>query len=79
MDRKLTIRPVFCAVVILAACLVSSGCRSAESPSGLMGVSSLVDPVPPQWEPKVKTLAPPAAVPSDDQTRAENEETSSFE
>jgi hypothetical protein len=68
MDRKLTIRLIFTAVMLLTACLVSCGCRSAGSPSGLMGVSSLVDPVPPQWEPEVKTLSP-----------SQNEETSSAE
>lgn len=58
MDRKLTIRLIFSAVMILIAGLFSSGCRSTNSPSGLMGVSNLVDPVPAQWEPEVETLAP---------------------
>lgn len=72
MDRKLTIRLVFSAVMLLAASLMSSGCRSVDSPSGMMGVSSLVDPVPPQWEPEVKTLAPSAELP-------ENKEPNPFE
>jgi len=58
MNRKLTIRLIFCAVMLLAACLACSGCRSADIPRGLTGVSSLIDRVPPQWEPEVKTLVP---------------------
>lgn len=57
MDRKQTLRVLFSSVTLTMVCLIFCGCRSTGSGRGLMGVSSLTDPVPSQWEPPVETLS----------------------